>query len=250
MLRGTVIFAHQDASMINGVMNMLSFNSPALQLHRASCGREAIRLQSVMRADAVLMGMNLPDMSGTHLLCELKRDIVDPYIMVCSREYSHESDRNILRLGANSVVHAPVNAAEICLRLETQIKERGESGFGSQLEENLLQRIFMDYGVSCSMNGYAYLKCAVRLLRSRTASIDAMSELYEMIAVRYASTAKNVERSIRYAIERCWEKKDEQQPRPGNKEFLIKLMEECRGGRQTILKPRISILTSGRRVFG
>ncbi len=228
---------------------MLSMNSPAVHLQRAFCGEEALMLQSVMRADAVLMGMNLPDMSGAHLLCELKRDIVNPYVMVCSRDFSLEADRRILRLGANSVVHAPVDAAKVCTQIEEQLKSRSEVGGCAALEEAMLQRIFMDYGISCSMKGYVYLKCAVRLLCSRMASVDAMNELYEMIALRHASCAKSVERSIRYAVEKCWEKKGSEEKRPGNREFLIKLMEECRGGRQTIIKPRVSLISSGRRVF-
>jgi hypothetical protein len=99
------------------------------------------------------------------------------------------------------------------------------------------------------MKGYAYLKCAVRLLRSQQASVESMGELYEKIALRHAVSADSIERSMRYAIKKCWEKREMTEKQPGNRDFLIRVMEECGGGRQTIIKPRISLFTSGRRVF-
>lgn len=249
MLTGTVIFVHQDAAIVNSMMNMLMVSSPCVHLERTTCGTQALTMQAMMRADAVVMGMTLPDMSGMHLLSELKRDIVDPYVMVCAKEASSSYEKDILKIGANSVVHPPVDIVRACGQIEAQLDLRGRKPVHTSLEETMLQRVFMDYGISCSMNGYTYLKCALRLLCEGKATTASMSMLYEMIALRCAGTPKNVERSIRYAIERCWERRNITEKRPGNREFLVKLMEECRGGRQTIIRPRVSILTSGRRVF-
>ncbi len=250
MLSGTVIFAHTDAMLASTVMNMLRVNSPCVHMERAACGAEALMMQSLMRADAVVMDMNFPDMSGIHLLRELKSDIVNPYVMVCARDRCLQTERRILRMGANSVVHMPVDAAQVCARLEEQLGRRSEGTyFHAALEEMMLQRVFAEYGIPCSMKGYVYLKSALRFLCSGQGSIEAMGELYERIAAQHGSSARNVEHSIRYAIERCWANKDAAENRPKNREFIMKLMEECRGGRQTLIKPRVSVLSSGRRVF-
>ncbi len=250
VLSGTVIFAHTDAALVGGVMNMLRINSPCVHVEQTTRGAQALMMQSLMRADAVVMGMNLPDMSGLHLLRELKNDIVDPYVMVCTREQGLQAERRILRMGANSVVHAPVDIARVCAQIENQLSLRSEGNyFHTTLEETMLQRVFAEYGIPCSMKGYVYLKCALRMLCSGQSSIEAMGELYERIASQHASNAKSIERSMRYAIARCWENRGAEEKRPGNREFLMTLMEECRGGRQTLIKPRVSVLGTGRRVF-
>ena len=251
MLSGTVILAHTNEGLTERIGRLLCSGHPALHIERTPYGRDVLTLQSLMRADAILMEMDLTDMTGAHLLHELRRDIVNPYVLVCSGDRSIRAEQKAIMMGANGYCAAPVNVPEVCSRLETQLRRRAESIDAQKmvLEEAMLQRVFIDRGISSDLKGYVYLKQAIRLLAAGECSLKSMGELYERIGARFGRSGRTVERDIRYAVARCWERRREEEERPGNAQFLARLMEECDSVKPTLITPRVSVFASGRRVF-
>ena len=116
------------------------------------------------------------------------------------------------------------------------------------LAEQVLQRVFMDYGIPCSLKGYRFLRAALGLMSGGSA--ETMSRLYDRIGEMFGCSGACVERSIRYVIDRCWSRsRFAHFPRPGNGEFIALLLEECRSGAHMLLDPKISVHTSDRRTF-
>ena len=252
MLSGNIILAHPDGRLADGVQHILCYKHPSIHIERATEGRNVLMMQSFMRADAVLMDMNLPDMPGAHLIHELKSDIVNPYVLVCSGDRSRQAERQALRMGANGYYAAPVNVENLCRELEAYLKMRFERAKTEQicLAEAMLQRVFVEYGIPSDLKGYAYLKYAVRLLSAGEASLESVGALYERIGERFGCSAASIERGIRYAVVQCSERAgDAVSKKRSNKQFIALLIEECRSANPTLIAPRVSVFASGRRVF-
>ncbi len=250
MLAGTVIIAHNDPMLTAGVERILNGNCPGVKVERTERGRDALMMQSLMRADAVLTGLSFADMPGEHLVRELRRDIANPYIMVCARERSG-AEKRALAMGAHRFVPIPADVMQVSDIIEEQLRLRaGKADSYGSMAETMLQRIFADYGIPCGLKGYAFMKHALMLLNEGEARLDSMKDLYEKVGMRFGCGAGAVEHGIRYAIMQCSRRMDfRQEMKLSNKAFIAQLLEDAEAGRQTMIKPRVSVFCSGRRVF-
>ena len=253
MLTGTVILAFQNQSLRCGVERMICGRHPAVHIEQAVRGEETIRMQSMIRAAAIFMDMNQPDMTGDHLLCELRRDIARPFILVCSPDQSAQAKRRAMRLGANSYITMPADITLLCSELEAQLEKRVGTGSSVDvyLAEAMLQRIFMERGIPFELKGYSYLKYAVGLVLEGEASVDSMQALYERVGEKFHCAPASVEKNIRYAISQGEERAREEYPdgKLTNRQFIARILAEYQSPKQTMLKPRVSVFTSARRVF-
>lgn len=249
MLNGTVILAHSDSLLTAGAERILYMNHPGLHVERTQTGREALAMQAVMRADAVLMDANLPDMPGAHLVQALKRDIARPFVLWCSPERGEQAERRALRLGADRYMPSPIDLVRTCDLIGEQLKIRASGLSDGGLPEMLLQRIFADNGIPCDLKGYAFLKHALALLHAGQARLDCMRALYARIAERFGCTPEAVEHAVRYAVGICAERMALEGGRIGNRQFIARLLEESESAHSSLLKPRVSVFCSGRRVF-
>ena len=95
----------------------------------ASSGREGIEVAKESEIDLILLDLNMPEMSGFEVLCELKdtektADI--PVIIVTSSESINDEVRG-LALGASDFIRKPIDAVVsfrvgMCLQLISQMK--------------------------------------------------------------------------------------------------------------------------------
>jgi len=107
MLSGTIIFVNGDSGIAADMESAMTELNPTLQITEASTGRETLELQAATRAEAVVMDAEIPDMESAQLIRALKRDIVNPYVMVCMTEWNMQRNRMMLKLGAGECIYAP-----------------------------------------------------------------------------------------------------------------------------------------------
>ena len=73
------------------------------------------------------------------------------------------------------------------------------------LESNI-GRILMGFGIRSHLKGYKYLKTAIVLnIMNEQITTSMTKELYPLIARKYNTTASNIERDMRHAIETAWQ---------------------------------------------
>lgn len=95
-------------------------------------------------------------------------------------------------------------------------------------------------GMSAKGKGYYYIRCAVEKIMAFSAP-PQISSVYQFVAQSYSTNVPCVERNIRYAIERTWEKGnlkniylifgytvDPNKGKPTNSEFLFMLAERIK----------------------
>lgn len=94
--------------------------------------------------------------------------------------------------------------------MSTTIMERCEEIKITELElSNLLKRI----GVPCNISGFGYIKAGVdyligckKISEEKFMHVAITKDLYPAIAKRFGTTATRVERAIRHAVEKTWER--------------------------------------------
>lgn len=92
-----------------------------------------------------------------------------------------------------------------------------------------LEQLLLALGFCPSLKGCSFLKEAIRLVKTNS----RIKDVYELIAKKHSSTVANVERSIRYAIEKSWLKAnydlieeifsytiDPEKGKPSNEQFI------------------------------
>ena len=245
MLTGTVVFAHRNRMILSAAERMLTSAHPDLHIERAVSGAELLAIQAVMRPDVIVMGMDQPDMTGEHLLCELGRDVLRPFVAVYAEKCSPKECSRILRLGASEVMQAPVDEERAEKMIEEQLRRRISS---ATLQEAALQRLFADCGIPFDLKGYRYLREALILLGRGEAQIEPIQVLYERIGEKYGCTPGSVEKNIRYAIKLCADR-GELPAKESNRKFIARLMEQSQAGGRSAGRPRVSVLGAERRIF-
>ena len=72
-----------------------------------------------------------------------------------------------------------------------------------------VERVLLDLGVPCHINGYNYLITAISLVVGNADLINSITkELYPAVAEKYKTTPSRVERAVRHAIECGWDRVD------------------------------------------
>ena len=121
------ILVIDDSSLeLRATSNILS---AMYDIKMASGGREGIAVAKESEIDLILLDLNMPEMSGFEVLCELKdtektADI--PVIIVTSSESINDEVRG-LALGASDFIRKPIDAVVsfrvgMCLQLISQMK--------------------------------------------------------------------------------------------------------------------------------
>lgn len=247
MLSGTVLFVGRSRKNALAITQIMAARYPSVHAEYADNGAKALQIQSVLRPEVVLIDMELRDMTTEHLICELKRDIVNPFVVVCAGCMKEQERRRIIRMGANEVVETPKDGVKLEELIERQLIRRMKKG-GNRLNGASLQRIFAEAGVSFNLKGYKYLEYALMLLLAEEAELEPIGALYERIGERFGCMGQSVERNIRYAIKLC-EGQSEGWGDMGNKEFISRLIAQREKCTSTLCSPRVSVFCSGYRVF-
>jgi DNA-binding response OmpR family regulator len=116
------------------------FQRRGFEIVEADCGREALRLIGEQDFDVVLLDIMMPDLDGTQVLREIRKEHVAsvlPVIMVTAKSQS-EDVVEALKLGANDYVTKPVDFSVALARVTSQVERRREELELRKANEDLL----------------------------------------------------------------------------------------------------------------
>lgn len=71
-----------------------------------------------------------------------------------------------------------------------------------------ITQILKELSVPVHLNGYKYLREAIEIMHSSSKPVRLTKEIYPAVAKRYSVTHGSVERAIRHAIEKAWDRRD------------------------------------------
>ena len=179
------------------------------EVYHCSNGRQALETAPQINPDVIILDLMLTELDGVTLLHEIRRAGLRPMVLAVTRFFNDYVLESAQELGIGYIIRKPCSLAAVRERVRDLCKLLASNAprpvdpaaFVSQRIKFLL--------FSPRHNGSAYLKEAV-LMMWRQPGISLTKELYPGVGAMFGSSAPQVERSIRSAIQSAWNQRSPQ----------------------------------------
>lgn len=177
----------------------------------AKNGAEALELLSARKPDVLVSDLLLPGLDGLSLMRRLKDAEKLPRTLVLSGFVSNHMAQAVSALGVDDYLPKPCEQAELIRRIREvgapDARRATVRGFDSAIRNALI-----NLGVRPNLDGYSYLAEAVhRTMNDRNALQGITKILYPDLAKYFATTPQCIERAIRTAVQKAWQRTTPQQ---------------------------------------
>ena len=215
-------------------------------------GCDALRLLRTEQVDLLVLDIVMPIIDGLGVLEGMANsDTVSkkPKVVVLTAIGKEELTRRAQALGADYCIMKPFDSDLLVKRLEDMCSCRSDSeqvltDTKGQGDADVAARLLSKMGLSSHIKGYGYLVDAIEIgVRDPSNLNQITTVLYPEVSRRHRTTPSRVERAIRHAIERLWDRGDkdyiakvvgrsfsEHQRRPSNSTFIAKVADAIRLG--------------------
>ena len=170
-----------------------------------SSGTAAIEDMRRRCADILVIDALLPELDGFCVIDCLRAELGERMPLVIGGSMMSFCDEGFAKRGVETVLRVPWKISELRSAILTQIGKR-EAQIDWELADRnaaLVQAMLEHMGMKHALKGFEYLSWAAALAYENEARMQAIGErLYAPVALRFGTTAQNVERLIRHAIER------------------------------------------------
>ena len=215
-MQGMRILVVDDHSALRETMTeALAGQQDVAAVDAASNGAEALRLLGERSYDVMVTDIVMPVMDGYTLMQEMRRMALSPApkVIVATSLARDDFVMRAVELGAKFYLVKPFEIESLMGHIRRlahgeELPPPMREPSGEPREQSLDERLgslFLTIGIPAHIKGYQYLRCGVRLAVENPGIINRITrELYPGIAARFDTTASEVERAIRHAIDVAW----------------------------------------------
>lgn len=171
-------------------------------------GRQTLETLLSFKPDLVVLDMMLPGLDGVSILETLESCGMHPTVLAVSKWYNDYMIHAATRYGVGYLMTKPCDIKAVAARLKdlTQLLEPVE--IARPDSRTVISNILLALGFSTKLRGYAYLREAI-LEMANNPGQSVTKILYPAVGTICDASDTQVERSIRSAILKAWEKRDE-----------------------------------------
>lgn len=210
-------------------------------------GVELLKSIQEMNPDVVIMDAFLDhiDAWGVLLRIEKLRPVERPLVAVMSSIDNKEFQKRFLKAGADYCFLKPINARLISERIVHMLSNKRAGGLENHhcsLDlEIAVTDILHKVGIPAKHKGFRYLREAILLVVEYPELINQVTtSLYPIISRTFNSDPAAVERAMRYAISKAWQKGNvaffktylgyaiKNPEKPCNSEFIARVSDDLR----------------------
>lgn len=183
----------------------------------AKDGVETLRMVEETEPDVIILDVIMPNLDGIGVLERLSQRQADrrPIVIALTAIGKDIFVQKALELGADYYIIKPFEVEILASRIRELYTEKaamlgqaaGKSGTGSvrgfgenieQVVSSLIKRL----GITPNIAGYRYLREAVMMSIEQPAAVKtAAKSIYPVLAEKYNTTSRNIDRAIRCAID-------------------------------------------------
>lgn len=201
-------------------------------------GKEALEYLQNNPPDAIVLDLMLPEIDGISLLHTIRQWDLRPAILATTRIISDYVIENVQKLGIGYLMVKPCDISSTAERVMDLCRHDPlphAPAPRARVVSNLTA-----LSVPTKLKGFPYLQEAV-IFMSNHPGMSITKELYPSVGDIFGTSGMLVERSIRTAIKRAWENRDNQVwqrffqpdadgnvPHPTNAQFISRLAEALR----------------------
>lgn len=188
--------------------------------------------------DVIVLDLMLPEIDGISLLHTIRQWDVHPTILATTRLISDYVIENVQKLGIGYLMVKPCDVAATAERVMDLCRKDPPPRAVNPRSRAV--SYLTSLGVPTKLKGFPFLQEGI-LLMANHPGMSITKELYPSIGSIFDTTGVLVERSIRTAIQRAWEHRDNEVwrrfflanadgdvPHPTNAQFISRLAEALR----------------------
>lgn len=205
------------------------------RVHFCTGGREALESIHAFQPDVIILDLMLPEIDGFGLLQEARKNGMEPIVLATARFLSDYILTAAQMLGIDYLMQKPCEVRIVQDRLGELLRIKGKHGSSQFRESSSVSELLILLHIPTHFKGFGYLIDGIEQM-IQSPQISVTKELYPAIANSHGTTAAQVERGIRNAIQAGWESGSEGQwkryfpadgsgkiPRPSNGVFMSRI---------------------------
>lgn len=195
-------------------------------------GQETLEMLLAFRPDIVVLDMMLPGLDGVTILEEVHRAGFWPTVLATTKLPSDYVVRSAERLQVSYLMVKPCRVKAAADRIRDMTEQLKAPAVTRPDPLTEISNVLLLLNFSPKLQGYNYLREAVLEYMNRPGQ-SVTKELYPMVGKIFKASGTQVERSVRTAIEKAWNCRDERiwrlyfppngkdvPKRPTNREFI------------------------------
>ena len=175
-------------------------------------GMETLETVRSYRPDLLVLDLMLPGLDGISLLHQLREEGLKPVVLATTRLLNVYVQEAAERLEVDYLMVKPCDAGATAQRvqdLSRYLEVQAPVPVRADLE-TVTSNVLRSLGLPVRLRGYSYVRDAIVETVRRPGQL-VTKELYPTVGKPYHADKVQVERSIRCAINKAWQDRDEQQ---------------------------------------
>lgn len=201
-------------------------------------GQETLEMILAFKPDVLVLDMMLPGLDGITILDEVRKTGFRPMVLATTKLPSDYLIRSAERLEVSYLMVKPCEVKATADRIRDMMKHLHAPDVTKPEPRTEVSNVLLALNFSTKLRGYAYLREAILEMMNRPGQ-SVTKELYPTVGKICGASGTQVERSIRSAIEKAWQQRDEEvwriyfRPnaqdklkRPTNSEFITALADQ------------------------
>jgi len=195
-------------------------------------GHQTLETLLSFKPDLVVLDMMLPGLDGVSILEAVHNCGLRPTVLTVSKWYSDYMIYNASRYGVRYMMTKPCDIKAVAARLRDLAEQTEPAEIVLPDLRTVVSNILLNLGFSTKLQGYGFLREAILEVAEHPGQYVTKT-VYPAVGNACGANKEQVERSIRNAIRKAWDKRDEAmwrlyfQPssdgtveRPTNSEFI------------------------------
>lgn len=171
-------------------------------------GRETLDMLLDFKPDLVVLDMMLPGLDGISILQEAARCGLHPTVLAVTKYPSDYLVESAAKLQVAYMMVKPCDVKITAQRLQDLAEHIRQPVVVRPDPRTTISNTLLALGISTKLRGYAYLREAILEMMGNPGQ-SVTKELYPAVGKICDATPIQVERSIRSAIGKAWENRDE-----------------------------------------
>ena len=171
-------------------------------------GHQTLETLLSYKPDLVVLDMMLPGLDGVSILETVHHSRLHPMVLAVSKWFNDYTIRNAVRYGVGYMMTKPCDVKAVAARLKDLADQMDPAEIAAPDLRTVVSNILLELGFSTKLQGYGYLREAI-LEMTENPGQSVTKILYPAVGKICAATSIQVERSIRSAINKAWDQRNE-----------------------------------------
>lgn len=198
-------------------------------------GQEALSVLRSFRPDILVLDLMIPGLDGISILQTAAASGICPMVLASTTFTSPYIAESMDRLQVEYLMTRPCDIRGTVARIADLSQRIRQPLLTLPEPRSYMSNLLVSLSIPTKLRGYSHLREAI-LLIAKNPDQSITKELYPAVAATCGDKGKNIERSIRTAIEKGWLNRDDRVwqiyfspgsdgviPKPSNAEFIHRL---------------------------